>query len=127
MLVFFFQAEDGIRDIGVTGVQTCALPISDTTTSVAPKASAAWTLTSPIGPAPVTSTREPAPTRPLRQAQMPTDRGSSRAAASSPIVSGTGGANAWGTTTYPAKAPSIGGGAKNRMPGDRKSTRLNSS
>src|SRR3712207_1544847 len=29
MLVFFFffQAEDGIRDIGVTGVQTCALPI----------------------------------------------------------------------------------------------------
>src|SRR3712207_262145 len=27
---FFFQAEDGIRDIGVTGVQTCALPISTT-------------------------------------------------------------------------------------------------
>src|SRR3712207_7281460 len=27
-VVFFFQAEDGIRDIGVTGVQTCALPIS---------------------------------------------------------------------------------------------------
>src|SRR3712207_8655730 len=26
-MVFFFQAEDGIRDIGVTGVQTCALPI----------------------------------------------------------------------------------------------------
>src|SRR3712207_8482342 len=24
----FFKAEDGIRDIGVTGVQTCALPIS---------------------------------------------------------------------------------------------------
>src|SRR3712207_8151922 len=29
MCVFFFQAEDGIRDIGVTGVQTCALPICD--------------------------------------------------------------------------------------------------
>src|ERR1035437_7113558 len=28
---FFFQAEDGIRDIGVTGVQTCALPIWNTT------------------------------------------------------------------------------------------------
>src|SRR3712207_7888354 len=28
MIFFFFQAEDGIRDIGVTGVQTCALPIS---------------------------------------------------------------------------------------------------
>src|SRR5688572_33083441 len=27
MLVFFFQAEDGIRDLTVTGVQTCALPI----------------------------------------------------------------------------------------------------
>src|SRR2546422_7200610 len=28
MFVFFFQAEDGIRDVAVTGVQTCALPIS---------------------------------------------------------------------------------------------------
>src|SRR3989440_12628602 len=27
MLFFFFQAEDGIRDLIVTGVQTCALPI----------------------------------------------------------------------------------------------------
>src|SRR5260370_24378139 len=27
-LLFFFQAEDGIRDSSVTGVQTCALPIS---------------------------------------------------------------------------------------------------
>src|SRR2546422_1054143 len=28
LVVFFFQAEDGIRDVAVTGVQTCALPIS---------------------------------------------------------------------------------------------------
>src|SRR2546430_4293527 len=28
---FFFQAEDGIRDLTVTGVQTCALPISGIT------------------------------------------------------------------------------------------------
>src|SRR5205807_7805646 len=28
VLFFFFQAEDGIRDYKVTGVQTCALPIS---------------------------------------------------------------------------------------------------
>src|SRR5256885_3159463 len=28
LLSFFFQAEDGIRDYKVTGVQTCALPIS---------------------------------------------------------------------------------------------------
>src|SRR5438046_6892917 len=30
---FFFQAEDGIRDWSVTGVQTCALPISSLTSS----------------------------------------------------------------------------------------------
>src|SRR5690554_7407912 len=28
LMFFFFQAEDGIRDADVTGVQTCALPIS---------------------------------------------------------------------------------------------------
>src|SRR5438046_6748307 len=28
LVLFFFQAEDGIRDWSVTGVQTCALPIS---------------------------------------------------------------------------------------------------
>src|SRR2546430_4949825 len=27
IVLFFFQAEDGIRDLTVTGVQTCALPI----------------------------------------------------------------------------------------------------
>src|SRR3712207_7634768 len=31
IVFFFFQAEDGIRDIGVTGVQTCALPIFTST------------------------------------------------------------------------------------------------
>src|SRR5690606_39318252 len=29
LFCFFFQAEDGIRDFHVTGVQTCALPILD--------------------------------------------------------------------------------------------------
>src|SRR2546430_13465804 len=33
---FFFQAEDGIRDLTVTGVQTCALPISSASTSAPP-------------------------------------------------------------------------------------------
>src|SRR2546430_15940337 len=32
---FFFQAEDGIRDLTVTGVQTCALPISGRAIAVA--------------------------------------------------------------------------------------------
>src|SRR5207245_7504283 len=33
VVIFFFQAEDGIRDATVTGVQTCALPISWTDNS----------------------------------------------------------------------------------------------
>src|SRR2546427_5541566 len=33
---FFFQAEDGIRDLTVTGVQTCALPIWDGDRSPSP-------------------------------------------------------------------------------------------
>src|SRR5256886_3922990 len=33
---FFFQAEDGIRDLTVTGVQTCALPISYMARAIGP-------------------------------------------------------------------------------------------
>src|SRR5688500_20321346 len=33
MFFFFFQAEDGIRDYKVTGVQTCALPILKSSTN----------------------------------------------------------------------------------------------
>src|SRR5256884_1323528 len=39
MYFFFFQAEDGIRDVAVTGVQTCALPISIRTAVEAAKGS----------------------------------------------------------------------------------------
>src|SRR5215217_9469014 len=39
-VIFFFQAEDGIRDIGATGVQTCALPISAIRTDI--DGAAAW-------------------------------------------------------------------------------------
>src|SRR2546427_8009961 len=35
-LFFFFQAEDGIRDLTVTGVQTCALPIWTSSATSAP-------------------------------------------------------------------------------------------
>src|SRR5437763_11720497 len=38
-VVFFFQAEDGIRDTSVTGVQTCALPIFAVVLNVQGKAS----------------------------------------------------------------------------------------
>src|SRR5688572_32264352 len=61
MFFFFFQAEDGIRDLTVTGVQTCALPISTTAWAKASRllktrgASAsdpAWTFSpSPVGSA----------------------------------------------------------------------------
>src|SRR2546425_4342851 len=37
LFFFFFQAEDGIRDKLVTGVQTCALPISRLTAAIAPQ------------------------------------------------------------------------------------------
>src|SRR2546430_11455708 len=40
---FFFQAEDGIRDLTVTGVQTCALPISASRNALAcAKCNAKW-------------------------------------------------------------------------------------
>src|SRR2546430_9667772 len=46
MLFFFFQAEDGIRDLTVTGVQTCALPIClpDRGSSQGPADDALWCL-----------------------------------------------------------------------------------
>src|SRR6266568_6302285 len=48
MFVFFFQAEDGIRDGTVTGVQTCALPISTAPgASVRIELSTAWVRASP--------------------------------------------------------------------------------
>src|SRR5438046_7993884 len=43
---FFFQAEDGIRDWSVTGVQTCALPISKQRHYVLSNTRARWTFLS---------------------------------------------------------------------------------
>src|SRR5437868_7662779 len=47
MCFFFFQAEDGIRDRNVTGVQTCALPISF---GLNPTNDHRFTATSPFNP-----------------------------------------------------------------------------
>src|SRR3989441_6933186 len=79
MLLFFFQAEDGIRDKLVTGVQTCALPISSaagrsnvsragsfkpTATTIRPSSSCAgWPMSRP-GPSFTSSPRGSSP-RPL--------------------------------------------------------------
>src|SRR2546426_413380 len=42
LFFFFFQAEDGIRDYKVTGVQTCALPILDSARLYAEQIPALW-------------------------------------------------------------------------------------
>src|SRR2546422_10548848 len=42
ILIFFFQAEDGIRDVAVTGVQTCALPISHRVRERGESAAGTW-------------------------------------------------------------------------------------
>src|SRR2546430_9654601 len=44
---FFFQAEDGIRDLTVTGVQTCALPISIAVSTSCPEEPTRRSLPSP--------------------------------------------------------------------------------
>src|SRR5256885_10699931 len=70
LFVFFFQAEDGIRDYKVTGVQTCALPISCPIASTC----TAWWPGSPCW-RPAMSWRRPTPTR-----KSTTDRGAVRCA-----------------------------------------------
>src|SRR5438034_8390327 len=57
-MVFFFQAEDGIRDHCVTGVQTCALPISIPETFVGVFAFLRLSA-GPVLPGPLTSHRPP--------------------------------------------------------------------
>src|SRR5690606_40595510 len=48
-IFFFFQAEDGIRDFHVTGVQTCALPISSASASAPQRPScSAYTASRPV-------------------------------------------------------------------------------
>src|SRR5215510_14437471 len=81
VLGFFFQAEDGIRDGHVTGVQTCALPIS----GAGPRTCGS------------SSPRRPWRTRgPRRPAEVGTSRGGGRASRSRPRV--------WRTNRYVPEA-----------------------
>src|SRR5437762_9552311 len=50
VLVFFFQAEDGIRDTSVTGVQTCALPISSERAPARQPGAPGWNYCAPNSP-----------------------------------------------------------------------------
>src|SRR2546425_6492924 len=116
ILFFFFQAEDGIRDKLVTGVQTCALPIS-------PPPSACRRAGSPGHPAPGDPARRQAdgggdrPAVPLvlpRVALRRRGAGSGRARGETAGVGGEalgrGGAAArgGGRAPVPARAPLLG-------------------
>src|SRR5256885_11233342 len=71
-IVFFFQAEDGIRDYKVTGVQTCALPICAACTGAVGSPPDAASAATPI-------TRTPpvmaSPRLPLAWRSRPSDEG----------------------------------------------------
>src|SRR5947209_12565589 len=109
-LIFFFQAEDGIRGIGVTGVQTCALPISSVATPAKPGAPA--TPRNKLTPLPVRPTPLPAsvdcqyptgqqtPARPVK----PPLAGSTSARGTVPVTMQTS-AGAIGLTLDRALAP----------------------
>src|SRR6266436_6908091 len=75
MWFFFFQAEDGIRDVAVTGVQTCALPIFGT--NGGPRAAR-------LRRAAVDRTRHAEPRRGQRLTQALGTRGRGRAEPASP-------------------------------------------
>src|SRR5687768_17973991 len=75
---FFFQAEDGIRDVAVTGVQTCALPIWPGSPPRADRLPSRRRTTAPSSP--------PAE-RPARRSRRPADppRSDSRRTATTPV------------------------------------------
>src|SRR2546427_1216569 len=76
LIFFFFQAEDGIRDLTVTGVQTCALPISFRNSSTG-RSSSGWnrSATNNIGGAENASRDREAVAREIRTAEEATRRG----------------------------------------------------
>src|SRR5688572_33355437 len=97
-VIFFFQAEDGIRDLTVTGVQTCALPISSE-----PPASGSTVSTVVIAPNPPPEPRvevRPAPPGPNRSEERRVGkecrcRGSPCRARRGPCLQGVDRGDAW--------------------------------
>src|SRR6266704_2513398 len=113
---FFFQAEDGIRDRNVTGVQTCALPISPR------RPRSGW-----LGPCGVEHTSLPFPAPATRRTWKPTWRRVRCGSAakrwpcwnpSAPVPErrpadrvGRGGPPAWGAVRRAARVGHVLGGA----------------
>src|SRR6266498_4369129 len=79
---FFFQAEDGIRDADVTGVQTCALPISGRAIGPAVPGRA-----DPAGPPRVRGRRAAHPLRPRAILWTTSERGSAGRHPGCPLLS----------------------------------------
>src|SRR5690606_39315850 len=78
-IFFFFQAEDGIRDFHVTGVQTCALPISTPRAARArPRSSASARRPSTSRSARAACPCRPTPRRPRRSPRSSARRSEER-------------------------------------------------
>src|SRR5258708_16137811 len=88
-LSFFFQAEDGIRDDLVTGVQTCALPISMMSSTVQPtrQASGLPPKVEPCWPGEIRSAAGPRARQAPIGMPLPRDRKSTRLNSSHQIIS----------------------------------------
>ena len=95
----------------VSACSSRAAETSEMMISVAPNAFATCAVTTPIGPAPAISTRDPALTPAFCTEAMPTESGSMSAAASSLMLSGTGQAKCAWIGTYCWNAPSVPGTA----------------
>src|SRR6266478_7096706 len=132
--VFFFQAEDGIRDLTVTGVQTCALPIlraarpplpladpRATDTQHSPPRKSSQTARLPETQTPPACGTAAALVRSLRRLPGPSLRSCPvSAAAAPPPISGS----AFFPFPFPPATPASPAASPQT---DRKSTRLNSS
>src|SRR5260370_39395677 len=83
IVFFFFQAEDGIRDSSVTGVQTCALPISLVTARKAESLKKTQQAKGQTQTQARTQVQAKAPVRPRVQAKAPAPRPNARTAVAS--------------------------------------------
>src|SRR2546430_5190207 len=71
LFCFFFQAEDGIRDLTVTGVQTCALPILKTKILSVAVLAATFLIASTPAQTPASAPSAPAPNQTIYVPRLP--------------------------------------------------------